>query len=126
MSRRRVRKGTKTTALSIFLVIICTIFTSFGQLFYKLSFIHSNNLLIKVIFSPYLYIGLLLYFIGALLLIVALRSGELSTLYPFIALGFIWVSLFSIWFLKENFTTLKWIGIFSIMIGLSFVGFGSR
>ncbi len=114
----------KTQFNSILLVIICTFLTSTGQLFYKLAFLHNNNSLILVLFSPLLYLGLLSYFIGALLLIIALRKGELSTLYPFIALGFVWVSLFSVFLLHENFNLLRGLGVLSIMIGLVFIGFG--
>ncbi len=115
----------KTTRMALLLVVFSTVLISLGQLFYKLSFLSSDNLLSKVIFSPYLYIGLIFYALGAVVLIVALKHGELSTLYPFIALSFVWVSLFSFYLLKETFTSLKVLGIVSIITGVVLVGFGS-
>ncbi|MEM2121188.1 MAG: EamA family transporter [Candidatus Woesearchaeota archaeon] len=111
-------KMVRTSKLAIILVIICTLLSSLGQLSYKLALIKSDNNLKRVVFNPTLYLGLFSYFIAALLLIVALKHGELSTVYPFIALGFVWVSFFSIKFLNERITILRWIGILLIIFGL--------
>ncbi|MGB9748371.1 MAG: EamA family transporter [Candidatus Woesearchaeota archaeon] len=108
----------KTSRTAIILVIICTLLSSLGQLSYKLALMKSENNLVKVIFNPLLYLGLFSYFIGALLLIFALKQGELSTVYPFIALGFVWVSFFSVKFLNERISVLRWFGIILIISGL--------
>jgi drug/metabolite transporter (DMT)-like permease len=111
-------KRVKTSKTAIILVIICTLLSSLGQLSYKLALEKSENSLFKVVFNPLLYLGLFSYFIGALLLILALKQGELSTVYPFIALGFVWVSFFSIKFLNEKISILRWLGIILIILGL--------
>ncbi len=64
-----------------------------------------------------LLLGLFLLGLGACIFIVALRYANLSMLYPIAAIGYIWVSLFSIYFLKEKMNLLKWFGILLIVIG---------
>ena len=106
---------------SIILVLLCTIFTSFAQILYKLGVNRLELNIIGIITNYYIIIGLFLYVIGAALLITALKGGELSTLYPIIATSYIWVSILSIFFFNEIMNTYKWLGIFSIVIGVSFI-----
>ena len=73
-----------------------------------------------------LMVGLVLYAIAAAMFIIALRSGELSEIYPFISLGFVWVTLVSVFLLKEPFTLAKGAGIAFILAGVSFIGWGSK
>ena len=73
----------------------------------------------------HLFGGVGLYAIGTILFIPALKGGELSVLYPFVALNYIWVSLLSVKFLGEKMNRFKWLGIALIIIGVSFIGLGS-
>jgi drug/metabolite transporter (DMT)-like permease len=66
-----------------------------------------------------------LYAIGTALFIPALKGGELSVLYPIVALTYIWVSFLSVKFLGEKMNKLKWLGIALIILGVSFIGLGS-
>ena len=66
-----------------------------------------------------------LYELATIVFIPALRGGELSVLYPFISLSYVWVSLLSIKILKEKMNSFKWMGVALIIIGVSFIGFGS-
>jgi drug/metabolite transporter (DMT)-like permease len=54
----------------------------------------------------------------------ALKHGELSMLYPFVALSFVWVALISWRFFGETITSLKIAGIVAIIAGISFTGLG--
>ncbi len=107
---------------SVLLVIACTFFTSFGQIFLKTGAdrIIPNSFLSYA--NPALVAGLALYIFGAFLLILALRIGELSVLYPIIATSFIWVTILSLFILNESITHLKWSGIILIVIGVSVIG----
>ncbi len=71
-----------------------------------------------------LLLGLLLYGTGMLLLLSALRTGDLSTLYPFVALSYIWVSILAFMFLGETLTLFHWLGILFIFGGVSAIGVG--
>lgn len=117
----------KTRLSSIFLVLFCTLIISFAQIFLKKGAnVLSLNILAVLTNLP-LLIGIVMYAIGAILLIVALKNGELSVLYPVIATSYIWVSLLSpIFFENDSMTIVKWLGVAGIFIGVSMIGIGSR
>lgn len=79
----------------------------------------------KLIKNRNLLIGLIFYAVGTALFIPALRGGELSVLYPLVSTSYIWVSILSVKFLKERMNLFKWLGIFVIIIGITFIGVGS-
>ena len=61
--------------------------------------------------------GYTLYGINTLMLVLALREGELSMLYPIIALTYVWVTLLSYLVLKEPPNFYKNLGIATIVRG---------
>jgi len=116
----------KRLSSAIITVILCTVFTSLGQLFLKFG---ANNLelsFISLITNMSLILGCVFYGTGAIILVLALKHGDLSLIYPFISLSFIWVSLLSIIFLGESLVLLQWLGILIIISGVSFVSWGAR
>jgi len=115
---------TKTSA--IILMIFCTALTSFAQVFYKkgASLLEFN--IISIITNYFIIIGLILYILGAVIMVYAFKKGEVTVLYPIVALSYIWVSLLSVYFFSEIMNTYKWIGITAIIIGISFIGFGDK
>jgi len=70
--------------------------------------------------------GLILYGINTFLLVLALREGELSMLYPIIALTYVWVTLLSYTLLRETPNFYKNLGIAVIVAGVGVLGLGSR
>ena len=60
------------------------------------------------------------------MMVIALRGGDLSVLYPLIALSYVWVSILSQFILHDNMNFLKWAGVVSIIVGVSFIGMGGR
>ena len=69
---------------------------------------------------------LTLAILGAFIMITAFKGGEVSVLYPIIATSYIWVSLMSAYFFKENLNLFRWIGIFVIISGIIFISVGSK
>ena len=108
------------------LVLFCTLLTASGQLFLKFGSEKLGFNILSIITNIPLLIGLVLYAFGGILLIISLKGGEVSTLYPILATGFIWVSFLSIYFLNEAMTFFKLIGIFVIILGISLIGYGSN
>lgn len=115
----------KTSYFAILLVILCTFLTSSGQYFIKIGANNISGSLISI-FNPFILGGYVLLGIGMILLVFALKHGELSVLYPFIALSFIWVFLISIFFLQEVIIIYNWIGLVFIILGVSFIGRGAE
>jgi drug/metabolite transporter (DMT)-like permease len=63
----------------------------------------------------------------AFLLILALRDGELSMLYPIIAMTYVWVNLLSMYFFHEHMNVWKGSGIALVIGGVGLLGrAGSR
>ncbi len=114
-------KKMRTSPASILLMVICTFFISIAQLLYKLGS-SSLDFSFSGIFLNYpILLGILLYVIGGIMLIIALRQGSVSILYPIIATSFVWVSLLSVFFLNESMNIYRWTGIILIIIGIVFV-----
>lgn len=116
--------ATKTWAILV--VVFSTAITSTAQIFYKFG---ANNLQFSIwslITNYNLIIGLGLYAVAAALLIIALKGGELSVLYPIIATSYIWVTIASAYFFNEPTNLFKWSGIICIIIGVSLIGYGSK
>lgn len=110
---------------AIFLIILCTIFTSIGQILLKLGAIRITSF--ASFFNVPLLLGLSSYVVGFVLMIAAFKKGQLSVLYPLLASAYIWVSLASPYFFPgEEFTTFKIIGISSIIIAVSLLGYGGN
>lgn len=115
-----------TKSWAIGLMVLCTAFTSMAQVFYKLGANKLEFNLVSLITNLPLITGMLLYIIGAVIMIIAFKGGEVSVLYPIIATSYIWVSLLSIYFFNENLNMFRWVGIFIIIAGIIFISIGSK
>ncbi len=115
-----------TPLWSIGLVLLATMIGSFSSLLMKLG---SEEFSIRkpwMIVKNYKLIASIgISLISSVLFITALRAGELSVLYPLIAITYIWIALLSMHFLKEKMNWYKWFGIGLIILGVAFIGFGS-
>ena len=71
-----------------------------------------------------LWAGLSLYGLSTILLILALRDGELSLLYPVISLTYVWVTIMSVMVFHETINVFKVAGITVICAGVTLLGKG--
>ena len=112
---------------SIALVFFCTVFGAAAQIFFKFgaNAMGSCNPLAMVHSLP-LVAGCSLYGISAGLLVLALKDGELSILYPVISLTYIWVTFLSLYFFKETMHFYRLLGVLVIVTGVVLLGKGSR
>ncbi|MFQ5474618.1 MAG: multidrug transporter [Candidatus Nanoarchaeia archaeon] len=111
---------------AIALVAVCTIFTSLGSLLFKLAMISFRFNLWSILMNYYLWLGIVVYGWGAVLLIFALRGGQLSVLYPIMSLTYIWALIFAFFLLKESISIPEIAGVLIILIGVSAIGKGSK
>ena len=117
----------KTKSWAIGLIILCTLFTSSAQVFYKFGAAKLVLTDIMTIITNYnIFIGLFLYGISAFLMLLAFKGGEVTVLYPIFATSFIWVAILSNIFFSEPLNLFKWLGVGSIIIGISFISYGSK
>ncbi len=111
-----------TSLFSIILVNIANVLGAIGALFFKMA---SDTIKLNNFFrSRKLMLGVFMYFASAVIYIIALKNGDLTILYPMVATVYIWVSLLSLYVLKEKMNVYKWLGILAILVGVSFVGIG--
>ena len=115
-----------TKPWAVLLVFLTTILTSSAQILWKIGSKTLTFNIIGILTNYYIIGGVLIYIIAGTLLILSLRGGEVSVLYPIIAMSYIWVSLLSVKFLGETINGLKWIGIASIIMGIILIGYGSK
>jgi multidrug transporter EmrE-like cation transporter len=66
--------------------------------------------------------GYSLYGISTVLLVLALRDGQLSILYPVISLTYVWVTFLSLFFFKESMNPWKLLGVLIIVAGVTVLG----
>ena len=106
----------------------CTIFGAAAQILIKSG---ANTLapnptvaeMIARIFTHLpLFIGYCFYGVSTILLVLALRHGELSMLYPVIALTFVWVTILSVIVFHDTLNPLKFMGIAIICSGVAILG----
>jgi uncharacterized membrane protein len=110
---------------AILVVSLSTFIGAAGQYYFKKA---SENIafdLKKLIANTYIIKGIGVYAVGSIIWILVLPYGELSTLYPFIAINYIWVAWVSKKFFKEDMNFVKWLGIASIVAGVALTGFGA-
>ena len=115
-----------TQLWAILLVISATLTGAFGPILLKKASAKKLSSIKSLSTNYHLFGGVGLYTLGTLLFIPALKGGDLSVLYPFVALTYIWVSLLSVKFLGEKMNAIKWLGVILIIIGVSFIGIGSN
>jgi uncharacterized membrane protein len=109
----------RNLVIGITIMCMAAVCTSFGQLLWKLSSESENTL--------FLYIGgYALYGIGAVLMIIAFKFGDLSILHPMLSVGFILAIVWGRIILEEPVTFKKLIGIAVIIAGMIFLGLGGK
>lgn len=114
---------------SFLLVFLCTVVGAAAQILIKegaTTVAHPGFIaaIVAMFTNRPLFIGYCLYGMNMVLMVLALRDGELSLLYPIIALTYIWVTLLSIIIFHEPMHTFKGIGIALVVIGVAVLGRG--
>lgn len=121
----QTRAGTQGMARGLVLMVLCTLFTAAGQIFYKLAAIDLNSHHVLLVEDWPLLVGVVLYGIGAVFLLLALKHGQLSVLYPVLAVSYIWVGIGAPLVLhREVMTPDDWIGVGLVVLGVVLVGIG--
>jgi uncharacterized membrane protein len=108
------------------LVFACTILGAAAQILMKLGMTHFRPEPVALLTNYQLIAGYVLYGINTLMLVLALKEGELSMLYPIIALTYVWVTLLSYLLLGEHPSLFKNLGITIIVVGVAVLGRGGR
>ena|SRR5215467_7202493 len=111
---------------AVTLVCVCTVFGAIAQILMKVGMKHFSPEPLALITNYPLMAGYALYGLNTVMMVLALREGELSMLYPIIALTYVWVTLLSYTVLSEHPNIYKNIGITTIVVGVGVLGRGPR
>ena len=116
-------KMTTRTQATI-MVLFSTLIVSAGQILLKLGS-RDLSFSLDLLTNYALITAFILYGLGSVILIIALKYGELSVLYPIYATSYVWVSLLSpMFFPSDSMNAVKWIGLFTILTGVILISRG--
>lgn len=98
------------------LVIIATVLASVAQLLYKVGAGQLPGLSWSIV------LGFALYCCAGLLIVLALKTLDMSVVFPMLASTFVWVALLSVFLLGESMSVVNWAGIVLIVAGVALLG----
>jgi len=124
----------KTPIGNMLLVLLASFIGSFGGVFLKSGAEQVREGLVYLFISrkpPFfnwrLASGVAMFLLSSYFFVLGIRPpGELSVLYPMVSLGYIFTLVWSRIFFKEPLTRVKFLGLFLIVLGVFFVGLGSK
>ena len=117
------------------MVAVCTILGAVAQILIKVGMMPSHldpvgktpiALVLALVTDIPLVGGYVCYGLFTVAMVLALREGELSKLFPIIALTYVWVTLLSYWLLNDSPNLYKNAGIAIIAIGVAILGQGGE
>jgi multidrug transporter EmrE-like cation transporter len=112
---------------SLVLVFACTLLGAFAQILFKTGLASVDQFTPLILIANLrVFSGMCLYGSSTVLLVLALRDGELSLLYPVISLTYAWVTVLSLLWLGETMNVYKALGILTIVLGVALLGRGAR
>lgn len=126
--RSEPRRDVQDTSLvSIALIVLSTLIGAAAQILLRFG---ADNLgdggLAGILTNVSLIGGYACLGVNTLLVVVALRGGQLSVLYPIIALTYVWVTILAPLYFHDVINPSKIAGLVLIIVGVSFIGSGSR
>lgn len=116
----------KTEWWAMGLTVCATLVGASASLFLKIGADRSSRKLLEIVMNPWILIGIFLFLMSTPFFLIALRGGELSSLYPMLSLSYVWVILLSKLILGERININKVLNIALIMTGVILVGISGR
>jgi multidrug transporter EmrE-like cation transporter len=107
----------KTPLSSMGLVLVASIFGSFGAVFLKMGSEKLKTSILNVI-SWQAGLGIALFLLSSVFFVMGIKNGELSVLYPMVSLGYVWTMVWSRIFFKEPVTKQKFLALGMILTGI--------
>lgn len=110
----------------VWLLLISVCSATLGQILFKKGVFVTGEItlkesvigeLIKLVFNPFVFSGLIFYVVSTILWLIALSKTNLSFVYPFAALVFILVMLSARFVFLEPVPLLRYVGIAMISVG---------
>jgi multidrug transporter EmrE-like cation transporter len=115
---------------SFILVVCCTLIGAAAQVLIKkgAGALGPDPTMVQaalaMLLTPALFAGYSMYGVSTVLLVLALRHGQLSLLYPVFAMTYVWVTILSVLVFHESMNGFKLAGIATIVGGIAVLGRG--
>jgi len=116
----------KTPLSSMLLMVLSSFIGSFGAVLLKSGAGRLHRNLSSLFFNYHLAGGVSLYLLSSYFFVLGVRQGELTILYPLVALSYVFTMLWSRLFFGEPFTRAKFIGLAMIVFGIALLVAGNR
>jgi len=102
----------------------CTVLGAAGQILMKLgaNTLGPSKSPLDMLLTPTIFFGYALYGLVTVLFIFALQHGELSILYPIIALTYVWVTGLSVALFNDSLRPVRMVGLLIIILGVAILG----
>jgi uncharacterized membrane protein len=111
---------------AIIYVLIAAVFSAMGQILFKYTSKDVTSVF-SFFLNGYFYLAGICFALGFIFLMIALKTGDATTIYPILASSYVYVCLISPFLFKTDFMSIqKWIGVFVIISGIYFIINGSR
>ncbi|REB08545.1 hypothetical protein DVB69_05250 [Sporosarcina sp. BI001-red] len=116
----------------LLLILINTLILVSGQFLWKIGMTRENpnfssfSAIVKVMFSPYILSGLVIYGFATVLWLFILTKVPLSVAYPLQSLAYIFAVFGAYFLFNEPLGWWKVSGVLLIMVGVAFVGIGGQ
>lgn len=107
------------------LVLSASFVGSFGAAFLKSGAQQLQRSWESLLLNWRLACGVGLFLASSVLYVKGVQTGELTILYPMVALGYVWTLLWSRLFFGEPLTRAKFAGLGLILAGIVFLGLGN-
>ncbi|MDE3066559.1 MAG: DMT family transporter [Verrucomicrobiota bacterium] len=76
--------------------------------------------------NPQILLGVFFEALFFACLLILMSRSDISFLWPLTALSFVFATFAAIWFLGENVSVVRWIGVILIMIGAAFISYSQH
>lgn len=110
----------------IIFIFISTLFVSIAQMFWKFASQSFSFTFQGIFLNLHLYLGFFIYGFALILLLLALRDGDLSIVYPILGTSYMWVLLIAKFYFKEYISLTNLVGVFIIILGIIFITQGNH
>ena len=111
------------TPVSSMVWVLTASFTgSFGSVLLKAGAVRLERNWSSLFLNWRLAAGICIYVLSSLLFVRGIAHGELSLLYPLVAVGYVWTMFWSRLFFGEPLTKLKFVALFVILAGVAMLG----
>lgn len=111
-----------TPVSSMMWVLSGSFIGSFGSVLLKAGAIRLERNWASLFLNWRLAAGAATYVVSSLFFVRGIANGELSLLYPLVAVGYIWTMFWARLFFGEPLTKIKFLALFVILAGVAMIG----